>query len=221
MTRASPPAPRDPGPARDAGRSRVYAAEQSLHRLLDAADATGVRTVHLLGSSLELPVERRFASIASVQAYVDRVLALNWVRASWAAAERPVRVRARRGQDRAEYFAVLAEIAVPLHRTANGVSTAWALRELVVLHELAHHLGGGGHGRPFRDCFLTLVTELVGPEAGLVLRAAFADQGLLGRSAGFTTPARSRHPRQARKRLTPAAGPPPDDQGRAAAARPG
>ncbi|SDB79956.1 putative metallohydrolase, TIGR04338 family [Raineyella antarctica] len=64
-----------------------------------------------------------------------------------------VTVRARRGPKKAEYTGALMEIAIP----PAQVGGAWALRGLVVVHELAHHLvevggarEGGPHGATFR-----------------------------------------------------------------------
>ena len=161
--------------ATDSRRARVYGAETLVHRLFDTAERSDVRTVEIFGSTITLPAERRFASIESVQAYVDAVLALNWVRARWPAAASPVLVCAARTQRKAHYMAVPPHIAVPLHDRGQ----AWALRELVVLHELAHHLAGVDvqHGADFVDTHVTLVTELVGPEAGFVLRAALHENG--------------------------------------------
>lgn len=153
----------------DSKKSRVYAAEQQVRLLFDSAESHNVRTVQVQGSTLTLPVERKFGSVESVQSYVDAVLALNWVRERYAAPT-PVAVRARRGQALAHYDALPPTIAVPLHER----NRAWALREMVVLHEIAHHLApsSASHGRQFVDCFIELVTEIIGPEAGLVLRSA-------------------------------------------------
>jgi putative metallohydrolase (TIGR04338 family) len=162
----------------------VYAAESLVCRVYDRA--TDDRTVELHGSTITLPVERRFASIESMQTYVDRVLTLRWVRAAWPRrADVPVTVRARNGQARAHYEAATATIAIPPYRHNH----AWAMRELVLLHELAHHLTpqtAAPHGPEFADGYLTLVTELVGPEAGLLLRTTMHDSGVrIGRNAGL------------------------------------
>ncbi|MDQ2738956.1 MAG: TIGR04338 family metallohydrolase [Actinomycetota bacterium] len=157
--------------ATDTGRQRVYDAEQALRVLLDNAAAAPV--VEVLGSHLALTPDRRFGCIDSVQRYLDSVLALNWVRAAWPQrAALPVRVRWRAGQQKAHYETATATVALPPHAGAG----AWALRELVVLHELAHHLAPatadqGHHGTKFRDCFATMVEEIIGPEAALILRA--------------------------------------------------
>jgi putative metallohydrolase (TIGR04338 family) len=162
---------------RDAQRTRVYAAETVVRRTLDRAVDTG-GTVHLHGSSLTLPPERRFASIESVQRYVDAVLALNWVRAAWPGrAAAAVEVRARRGQAMAHYERASATIAIPPPQGTSG----WALRELVVLHEVAHHLAEDAdeepHGPAFLDRLLRLVDGVLGPEVELLLRSTLADAG--------------------------------------------
>lgn len=160
----------------DTDRARLYAAEQLVRALFDSADETGVRTATVHGSTITLPVERRFATIASVQDYVDRVLSLNWVGTKWRRARLPLRVRSRAGQKRAHYEPI-GVIALPPH--VKGC--AWAMRELVVLHELAHHLTGtGDHGTEFVHCFTTLVGEIIGPEAGFVLRCAIYENGVRG-----------------------------------------
>ncbi|MEK8074071.1 TIGR04338 family metallohydrolase [Rhodococcoides navarretei] len=163
--------------ARDAQRAAVYDAEQLVRTMFDRAEERDIRVVHVMGSQLTLPVERKFASIDSVQAYVDAVLALDWVAATWPDAGRVITVRARSGSAAAHYETDTATIAVPLHRG----NSAWALRELVVLHELAHHFADENeqqHGGAFVDRYITLVSEIVGFEAGFVLRAMMAENGV-------------------------------------------
>lgn len=170
---------------RDSQRALVYEAEQLVRNMFDRADKTGSRTVELIGSEVTLPVERRFASIESIQDYIDRVLALDWVRRRWERASVPVHVRARAGNNAAHYESDCAAIAVPEYRSG----TAWAFRELVVLHELAHHLDpmhpddpgarvAPAHGPEFLHRYLELVSEVVGPEAGFVLRATLSAAGV-------------------------------------------
>lgn len=158
----------------DPQRARVYEAESVVHRLIDRRVDFSV--IEAYGSRVVVPDDRKFGDIDAVQRYVDAVLALDWVRR--AAPERaavPVRVRARAGATKAEYEALTNTIAVPTHRIGGG----WAMRELVVLHELAHHLtGGADHGPEFVAMLLELVEELVGTEAGFLLRSALLDAGI-------------------------------------------
>lgn len=164
---------------RDVQRGMVYDAEQLVRTVFDRADENGLRVVETHGSQLTLPIERRFASLESVDTYVRKVLVLNWVRARWPRAAAPVQVRARRGATRAHYEWATATLAVPTHAGAK----AWALRELVVLHELAHHLdadpdGTAAHGPEYCGRYLDLVDGIVGAEAAFLLRATMFDCGV-------------------------------------------
>lgn len=164
---------------RDSQRSKVYEAETMVRTMFDRAEERGLRTVDILGSTLTLPIERKFASIDSVQRYVDSILKLNWICETWPTAGTVVHVRERSGAGASHYERDTRTIAVPLHRH----NEAWALRELVVLHELAHHFepedqGLPSHGGAFVDRFVTLVSEIVGQEAGFVLRATMLEAGV-------------------------------------------
>ena len=56
------------------------------------------------------------------------------------------------------------------------------MRELVVLHELSHHLDssdGPDHGPGFLDTYLTLLALVMAPEAGLALRLLLAHHGVV------------------------------------------
>lgn len=159
----------------DRQRGKVYEAEALVRRILDRA--VDFPIVEVAGSHLTLPPERKFGSLLSVQAYIDAVLALSWIRRRWERAARPVIVRERVGQDKAHYERTGSVIAIPLHRGGQ----AWALREMVVLHELAHHLATEaevGHGPEFTGRMLELVSELVGPEAALLLRVTLLETGV-------------------------------------------
>jgi putative metallohydrolase (TIGR04338 family) len=154
--------------------SAVYAAEDQWSALLDRGGP-----VDFFGSRIDVPAQRRFADVASVQAYVDAVMGLPWVAAHYPTAG-PVRVRERDGQRRAHYEPAAATIAIPLR-------TLWAGREAVVLHELAHHLAVSGtagpdapvrwHGAPFQDAMAGLVAQVLGEPAALLLRAGYDAAG--------------------------------------------
>ena len=154
----------------DPQRALVYEAESVLAGLIDRRDRFPL--AEAFGSRVAVPDDRKFGDIAAVQRYVDAVLQLDWVRRR---APEAVRVRARRGATRAEYDLEQRTIAVPTHR----VGGRWAMRELVVLHELAHHLTrGAGHGPPFVAVMIELVDSLVGAEAAFLLRASLQDAGV-------------------------------------------
>ena len=159
--------------ARDTQRSKVYAAEEFVRTLFDRAREHGNRSVDFFGASLTLPPEARFASVESVQRYIDDVLGL--VRERWPASS-PLTARPRRGVAAAHYERDEdgATIAVPDHRTT------WALRELVVLHEIAHHLCAADppHGPEFVATFCDLAETVMGPEVGHVLRVVYSKEGV-------------------------------------------
>jgi putative metallohydrolase (TIGR04338 family) len=154
---------------RDTQRAKVYAAEEFVRTLFDRAAEHGNRVVEFFGAQLTLPPEGRFGSVPAVQRYVDDVLA-------HVGADHPLTVRARRGATAAHYERSDdgATIAVPEERTS------WALRELVVLHEIAHHLSDVDppHGPEFVATFCELAEVVMGPEVAHVLRVVYAKEGV-------------------------------------------
>jgi putative metallohydrolase (TIGR04338 family) len=160
---------------RDTQRSLVYDAEHLVHRLLDRSADFPV--IDVAGSRLTLPVERRFAALDGVQRYLDRVLHLPAVAQRWPRAAVPVTARERRGSSRAHYERAGAVVAVP----GATAGSQWALRELVLLHELAHHLADDvepAHGGAFVERMVELVDVVMGPEAAFLLRVTFLDNGV-------------------------------------------
>ncbi|WP_328349984.1 TIGR04338 family metallohydrolase [Mycobacterium sp. NBC_00419] len=163
--------------ARDSQRALVYAAEDFVRTLFDRAAQHHSPTIDFFGTQLTLPPEAKFGSMESVQRYVDDVLALPGVTARWPQPE-PLRVRPRRAATAAHYERRdgTATIAVPDRSTAD-----WAMRELVLLHEIAHHLDGSGgpaHGPGFVATFCELAAVVMGPEVGHVLRVVYAKEGV-------------------------------------------
>lgn len=148
---------------------RAYAAEFVLRDQLTLTSAV----VH--GTTLTIPVERKFGRIEDIQRYVDMVLALNWVRDTYPSARLPLKVVRHRVINRANCGH--GELRV----NDSDEGRAWSFREVVILHEVAHHLTpcGTEHGVEWRACFLDLLDGIVGPEAAFLLRTNFHDQGLL------------------------------------------
>ncbi|MGV0875105.1 TIGR04338 family metallohydrolase [Mycolicibacterium sp. XJ879] len=161
--------------SRDFQRAKVYAAEDFVRTLFDRASERGNPVVEFFGTQLTLPPEGRFASVPAVQRYIDEVLAMPAVRQRWPDTV-PLTVRARRGVSAAHYERSddAALIAVPPR--GNG----WALRELVVLHEIAHHLCDNlpPHGPQFVATFCELTETVMGPEVAHVLRVVYGKEGV-------------------------------------------
>jgi putative metallohydrolase (TIGR04338 family) len=164
------------GSVRDSQRSKVYAAEEFVRTLFDRAAEHRSNSVEFFGTQLTLPPEARFGSLDAVQRYLDDVLALPALRKQWDDVA-PLRVRARRASTAAHYENRdgVGVIAVPDHPDAD-----WAMRELVVLHEIAHHLCDEQppHGPQYVTTLCTLAELVMGPEVGHVLRVVYAKEGV-------------------------------------------
>jgi putative metallohydrolase (TIGR04338 family) len=161
--------------ARDSQRGKVYAAEQFVRTLFERAAEHGSGAVDFFGTQLTLPPEARFGSVESVQRYVDSVLNHPAVRQRWPVGASPL-VRPRRGVSAAHYERRDGDavIAVPAR-------DRWALRELVVLHEIAHHLcdAAAAHGPEYVSTFSELAGLVMGPEVEHVLRVIYLKEGVV------------------------------------------
>ena len=142
----------------DAQRAQVYAAENLMAKMLERGGPAQVA-----GSTLTLPIERRFGNLDNVRDYVARLHSI------FGEGMPMPQVRERKGQAKAHYEHRAHTIAVPL-------KDRWALRESVILHEYAHALTwrdnrlDPGHGPAFQANLEHLFTEAIGPEAGFVFR---------------------------------------------------
>ncbi|MCU1672314.1 MAG: family metallohydrolase, partial [Frankiales bacterium] len=81
---------------------------------------------------------------------------------------------------RAAHWEPPGVIALPV--PAHG--EPWALRESVLLHELAHHAGEtsgrtAGHLPPYPALLLLLVDAVLGAEAALALRVAYGEHAVV------------------------------------------
>jgi putative metallohydrolase (TIGR04338 family) len=173
VTTAAPPGARTP---RDGQRSRVYRAEDAWADRLDAARRGAARAT-VAGSSVLLPAERRLGSLDAAAAYTAQVLRLPALVAVFGTVEPPA-LRTRRGV-RAAHWESPGTIALPV--PVHG--EPWGLRETVLLHELAHHVGQTtgrtrAHAAPFPAVVLLLVEAVLGPEAAFALRVEYGERGV-------------------------------------------
>lgn len=162
--------------ARDAQRSRVYRAEDAWAARLDAA-RLGAVLATVAGSSLVLPGERRLGDLQAASRYAAQVLTLPAVVAAVGVVG-PPRLRVRRGV-RAAHWEPPGTIALPV--PVHG--EPWGLRETVLLHELAHHVGETtgtvhGHRPPFPAVVLLLVGAALGEAAAFALRVDYGQAGV-------------------------------------------
>lgn len=160
---------------RDYQRQRVYDAETSVARQLDAANR-GVTRVEVAGSVLNLQPDLRYGSIDAAGVRAASVQHQPWFAARFPrAAAHPATVRHRRGDRRAHYEAGV----IALHDASH--TTGWQMRDLTLCHELAHHThlhdapAGPSHGPVWAGHHLTLVRHVISDEAALLLTVAFAN----------------------------------------------
>ncbi len=164
----------------DRGRADVYRCEDLYSRMCERANpVAGPVLTQLAGSSVLLPAERKFGSIADVQRYV-RLLQRSAPPQLWPDGVPELHVRVRAGHTKA-HWEPLHTIAIP--------ETFEMLREHVVLHEVAHHLDhhtrittAPAHGAPFRRVLCELHTVATGDVGGWALTVVF-DQHLNRTSA--------------------------------------
>ncbi len=149
----------------DSLRPAVYRAEDQWSATMDRGGR-----VDFFGSMIMVPAQLRFGNLEDVQSYVDAVCRVHDLPA--------VRVRHRQGATRAHY-----EVKEHIRVIAVPTNHAWAMRESVVLHEVAHH---GCHTRhdtmrhdaQFATTMLELVREQLGYEAELLLRTGYQAAGV-------------------------------------------
>lgn len=156
---------------RDVQQSRVYAAENTLRWLYDHPAAS-----HEIGGvTVQLEPEAKFANIDSIAAYLNRVVSHPAVIAA-VGHRGPIAVRERKGDRMSHYEPLMATVAV------NTCGTRWALRELVVLHEIAHHYttqAPASHGPEFASAMVMLINAVIGPQAALALRLLYAQNSVM------------------------------------------
>jgi putative metallohydrolase (TIGR04338 family) len=159
---------------RDVQRARVYRAEDAWAARLDAA-RRGASLATVGGSAVLLPGERRFGTLEAASSYAGGLLDHPAVVARAGRLPAPD-FRLRRGH-RSAHWESPGVIALPVPEHGEP----WALRETVLLHELAHHVGEtsgrtSGHGAPFPAAVLLLVQAALGEEAAFALRVSYGEE---------------------------------------------
>lgn len=155
----------------DNEKEATYSVERELSTILLSPNPCAHVVADVFGSTLVLPTPRKFGDLDGVQRYVDAVLDLHSIRSLNMRGR--VKVRRRKGTRAAHYEGWGAVIAVPDH------GTRWAMNELVILHEIAHHLDDQpGHGPTFRGHYVNLLSVAMAPEVALFIRAGFDRRGL-------------------------------------------
>lgn len=149
-------------------KQQVYEAEFRLRDFF--SNATVSRTAEVYGTTLTLPDERWFGSLETVQSYVDAVRDI--VASRYPSKDCTV-CEGRKSLRRKAYWD-WNRIVLPQREV-----TRWAWREIVVLHEIAHHLTpGASHNEEFCGAYVHLLNTIMGPEAGWLMTVLLADNGI-------------------------------------------
>lgn len=152
--------------------ARIYEAEYVLQKTFDRYWEGTEIIIH--GVPVVLPRERKFVHVSEVQQYVQDFLRDPGVIKKYGLLPQ-VKVRDRKGERAAHYDTVRNEIAIPCQ-------AAWACRELVVLHELAHHVQYQRsiikkivHNQEFMDIYVELLAIRMNEHARFVAQMCFID----------------------------------------------
>lgn len=121
----------------------------------------------------EEPVDRgcTFVSVDECQAYVDRVLARKRLQRKFPRLPKKIVVHHGGGNRRATAYQDLGQRMIKLPR--------WARSEMVILHEVAHHVADSsdgqrwGHNWKFCQVYLVLLREMMGVGTERALRDQF------------------------------------------------
>lgn len=150
----------------------VYAAEDLAIRLIERGGA-----VNFHGSVLDLsncrPMRFKPANLVIMQGMVDGLYAQH--RAASTPLSPPKVTINKRAFKKANYKRWQHQIMFP-----GGQGAEWAWNQMILLHEVAHACSGIGHdersshGKQWRKTYAALVSQAVGPEAGLILMDALA-----------------------------------------------
>lgn len=151
---------------------RVYAVESAIHDLLNQASDTGIRDHRVFGTDYVLPQERRFGSLESVHSYVDQLTGLRSFYAEFGSIATPqVKPSSKNAQGEWNHPSATGD-TIYMAPHGGGISTH--LREMRVLHELAHSIDvqvsqregtkSHGHSAEWVDIFLRLIVVAMDDE---------------------------------------------------------
>jgi len=154
-------------------KEKIYQVEFALRDILDVANE-GDRTYRIAGMELTMPVEYKFGELDHIQKYANAVI--RDYNGRHGTRHKKVRVvEGRKSLHRKAYYThSMARITLPQRDRGS-----WAWRQVVVLHEIAHHLAScHGHGVEFARVMLDLLENYVGPQAGLVYMILLDKEGI-------------------------------------------
>lgn len=136
-----------------------YETEKVIQAQVNMSNRIGVISRTAFGSTWPIPLEIKFVNLIEIQVYVDKIVASGWSHEKWPRKSKRVLVKPNLlGTENQGIYSGHAyyrgnTIFIPEH----GHGESEFMRELYVLHELAHHYGGTDHGKRFRDTLFELI----------------------------------------------------------------
>lgn len=131
--------------------AKIYGPEWRVCNVLDTPEIP----FEMFGTTVTVPVERKFGHLDTVKAYVNHVCMNENHTVPNVVINKRLKVHATYNW---------GTISMPLPEKGR-----WAWREAVVLHEIAHHFAPtNDHGKDFQKIFAKLLDKYIGPEIGWV-----------------------------------------------------
>lgn len=161
----------------DIQKQNVYDAEHAyvIYMDLAAESESGMVQAKIAGSTMTVSMDRKFSDLAGVQRYVDAITASPYINQKFPSIAGVKIAVDPRLESRSYYRNMNHQITL----AGSKKSGRWAMREFVVLHELAHaatrHIGG--HGPEFAAAFVELVEFAISPEVAYALRMSMYEAG--------------------------------------------
>jgi len=146
---------------------------------LDRASDDDNWTIDLFGSTFPLPQERKFGSIESIELFLKRVAMLSSIQDEYPGVKGPKVDPSKKSANGAypswsQYNPGSETIFIPPH--GGGISNQ--MRELVALHEMAHHVTKvGSHSPKFLKGYHLLIGEVMDPTFAALHKMCVLDAG--------------------------------------------
>lgn len=164
---------RPPMPSYSREDGAFYEIEEYILTTLEMCNRMGITSRTAFGSTWPMPKEVKFESLNEVQVYVDVLRTRGWAKEAWPRHTKRIMVHANKtgDEDQGVYagraYHQNGNIYIPEH----GSGRSRFMRELFVLHELAHYFGSTqGHGEVFVATLMKLIESQMDPMFAMFYR---------------------------------------------------
>ena len=150
-----------------------YEVEDYILQMMDNAARFGITSREMYGSTWPIPHEVKFDTINEVQVYIDRIKISEWAKAEWPRHSKRVLVKPHLTgrEDEGEYHGTAYHQDGVIYIPEHGAGHSRFMRELYVLHELAHYYSSDNHHTDkFRATLIKLVENQIDPMFAMFYR---------------------------------------------------